>query len=284
MHKSVLPEEVLGFFEGQKIGRFMDGTVGAGGHAQLILKAHPEIETFYAVDRDESALELAKQTLSGFSNVEYCHANFADFEIGDLDGILLDVGVSSMQLDQGERGFSFMRPGPLDMRMDQTERLTAMEVVNRYGEKRLGEIFRDYGEEKRWRRAAAAIVEARRKKRIETTADLVEVLKPVLGWQRKHFNPMTLIFQALRIEVNGELVSLEQGILRAVYALNPGGRLAVISFHSLEDRIVKHTFLKLKVEEKSVHLLTKKPVVPKEEEAKVNPRARSAKLRVVEKV
>ena len=284
MHKSVLPEEILGFFEGICVKRFVDGTVGAGGHAKFVLAAHSEIEKFYAVDRDKSALILAKEALSDFANVEYCHANFAKLQLENIDGILLDVGVSSMQLDQGERGFSFMRPGPLDMRMDQTQRLTAFEVVNCYGEKRLGEIFRDYGEERRWKRAAAAIVEARRRDKIETTADLVEVLKPVLGWQRKHFNPMTLIFQALRIEVNGELDALEQGIRWAVGALNSGGRLAVISFHSLEDRIVKHTFLKLKVEEKSVNILTKKPVLPTDVEAKTNPRSRSAKLRVVEKL
>lgn len=284
MHKPVLPNEILEFFERRDIRRFVDGTVGAGGHAKLVLQAHPEMETFYAVDRDISALKLAKQALGDFKNVEYCHANFADLEVEGVDGILLDVGVSSMQLDQAERGFSFMRPGPLDMRMDQTQRLTAFEVVNRYGEKRLGEIFRDYGEERRWKKAAAAIVEARRKKVIKTTADLVEVLKPVLGWQRKHFNPMTLIFQALRIEVNGELEALERGVKWAVDALNVGGRLAVIAFHSLEDRIVKHTFLKLKVEEKVINILTKKPVVPDMGESKNNPRARSAKLRVVEKL
>ena len=284
MHKPVLLDEVLCFFEQMRLLVFVDGTVGAGGHAAALLQAHPEIEVYYAIDRDESALELAQQNLKAFSNVEYVHTNFAKFKGEAVDGMLLDLGVSSMQLDQDKRGFSFSHDGPLDMRMDQSARLNAKEIVNRYSEKELGRIFREYGEEKRWRRAAEAIVEARQKKQIVTTKQLVEVLKPVLGWHRKHFNPMTLIFQALRIEVNGELSCLEKALEDAVVSLNSSGRLAVISFHSLEDRIVKQTFRKLKVEEKNIHLLTKKPMIATDDEIKKNPRSRSAKLRVIEKL
>lgn len=284
MHIPVLLKEVLEAFQDVKLEVFVDGTVGAGGHAAALLKAHPEIDIYYAVDRDESALEFARVNLKDFSCVEFVHANYADIEVEGIDGILMDLGVSSMQLDQSERGFSFMREGPLDMRMDQTARLTAKEVVNRYSEKELGRIFHEYGEEKRWRQAASAIVQARKKQKIETTKQLAEVLRPVLGWQRKHFNPMTLIFQAIRIEVNGELSRLEKALENAVEHLKSGGRLAVISFHSLEDRIVKQTFKRLKDEEKSIAILTKKPIIASDEEVKHNARSRSAKLRVVEKL
>ncbi|MCH9609305.1 MAG: Ribosomal RNA small subunit methyltransferase H [Chlamydiales bacterium] len=278
MHQPVLLEEILSFFKACHLKTFVDGTVGFGGHAEAILRAHPEIETFYAVDRDESALELTQERLKEFPAVELVHANFADLEIEGIDGMLLDLGVSSMQLDQKERGFSFSKEGPLDMRMDQSQRLNAKTVVNRYTEKELGRIFRDYGEERKWRAVAAEIVRARKRKKIETTTELVEVLKPVLGWQRKHFNPMTLVFQALRIEVNQELSKLEGALDLAISHLSPKGRLAVISFHSLEDRIVKHNFRK-----NEVVVLTKKPIIARDEEIKRNARSRSAKLRVVEK-
>lgn len=281
-HTPVLLTEILTFFKDVPLQTYVDGTTGAGGHALAILENHPELQTFFAFDRDESALEIARETLAPFKeHVQFIHSTFdrLDEYVEAMDGMLLDVGVSSMQLDQPERGFSFYKGGPLDMRMDQSARLTAKEVVNRYGEKELMRIIRDYGEERRWRQAARAIVEGRQKKRIETTEDLVNVLGPVLGWKRKHMHPATLVFQAIRIEVNQELKQLENGIETAIRLLNPGGRLGVISFHSLEDRIVKQRFRKAAVEEKNVEILTKKPVTALREEQLRNPRARSAKLR-----
>lgn len=245
MHQPVLCEEILSLFEGCQLQAFVDGTLGAGGHAALILAAHPEIERFYALDRDQTALALAKENLSAsLPKITFIHTPYADMSqyVSDCNGILLDIGVSSMQLDQPDRGFSFYKEGPLDMRMDQTARVDAKFVVNTYNEKRLGEIFRDYGEERRWRAAAQQICTARKKEPIETTQQLVKVLTPVIGWSRKHLHPATRIFQALRMEVNQELQQLEQGLAEAVKCLAVGGRLAVITFHSLEDRIVKHFF------------------------------------------
>lgn len=286
-HISILVEEYLEFFSGKSLRTFVDGTVGAGGHARAILEAHPEIERFYAFDQDPDALEIAKETLKEF-DVTFIHDNFFAFDTHveePIDGMFLDLGVSSMQLDRAEKGFSFSKEGPLDMRMDPESHPDAAWVVNRMSEKELGRIFREYGEERRWRRAAAAICEVRRKRPIKTTTDLVEVLKPVLTWggSRKKIHPMTQVFQALRIFVNNELGGLEETLPKIVERLAPEGRLGVLTFHSLEDRIVKHTLRRLQVEEKVGSVLTKKPVIPREEELRANPRSRSAKLRFFEK-
>ncbi len=290
-HESILVEAYLSFFSEMKITRFIDGTVGAGGHARALLEAHPEIEHFYGFDRDPEALEIAKEVLKPFEEkVTLIHANSFDFEehvSEPVEGIFLDLGVSSMQLDQAEKGFSLYKEGPLDMRMDPTSHPDAETVVNSYSEKELGEIFREYGEEPRWRAAAKAVVEARRKKRLKTTTDLTEALKSVLRWggrRGKKIHPMTLVFQALRIYVNDELKGLERALPKGVEALAPGGRFGVLTFHSLEDRIVKHTFRRIATEEKSVKVLTKKPLIAEEEEVKRNPRSRSAKLRFIEKL
>lgn len=282
-HIPVLIREVLQVFEGKEILLFFDGTVGAGGHAAAILKAHPEIERYIGCDRDPRALKIAKETLEPWGKkVELIRGSYADLLLeqrAGFDGFLIDIGVSSMQLDERERGFSFMGDAPLDMRMDPEGELTAEEIVNRYGEVELARIFFEYGEERRSRQVAKAIVVARKKRRIRTTGELVEIIKPVATRGRLH--PATLVFQALRIAVNDELGQLKKGLDRAIDCCSIGGRLAVISFHSLEDRIVKNTFRDAKGRLK---ILTKKPLGPTVEEMRMNPRSRSAKLRAAEKV
>lgn len=201
-----------------------------------------------------------------------------------------------MQLDEEKRGFSFLREGPLDMRMDPSTGITAKEIVNKWSEKDLANLFREYGEERRWRQAARAIVEARRKKPIETTIELAEILSQSIGRSKKKLHPATLVFQALRICVNRELDSVEEGVKSAIQILAPGGRIGVLAFHRLEDRIVKNLFrtaskpIKKMIEMKETHiypmlkLLTKKPLIPTFQESRTNRRARSAKLRVAERI
>lgn len=201
-----------------------------------------------------------------------------------------------MQLDKKERGFSFLREGPLDMRMDLSTGITAKEIVNKWSEKDLANLFREYGEERRWRQAARAVVEARRKKTIETTTELAEILSQSIGRSKKKLHPATLVFQSLRIYVNRELDSIEKGVKSAIQILAPGGRIGVLSFQRLEDRIVKNLFrtasrpIKKIIEMKETHiypmlkLLTKKPLVPTFQESRINRRARSAKLRVAERI
>jgi 16S rRNA (cytosine1402-N4)-methyltransferase len=197
-----------------------------------------------------------------------------------VDGVFLDIGVSSMHLDDPEKGFSFSKEGPLDMRMDPKLRTTASDVVNRFSEKKLVEIFKEYGEERKSYKAAKAIVEYRRKKKITSTKELAEILKGVC-FKKPHLHPATLVFQALRIYVNDELAALEEGIDKAIDCLNNRKRIGVISFHRLEDRIVKEAFKKLN--KKKGKILTKKPIEATTEETKKNPRARSAKMRFFEK-
>lgn len=289
-HASVLLNEFLSFFEGKKIKTFVDGTLGAAGHSLALLEAHPEIETLFGLDRDQNALSIAEKRLEKFKDkVTLIHGNFRKMKMlvnTPVDGIFLDLGVSSMQLDTGERGFSFNKEGPLDMRMDSDLQLTAADIVNKFSEKKIADIFYEYGEERRSRRAAKAIIEARKKRKIATTTDLVEVLKPVLTWSgrdRKHIHPMTLVFQALRVYVNEELEAIAEGIQGGFELLRISGRFGIISFQSMEDRIVKEAFRTLAKEEKCL-LLTKKPLVPKEDEINQNPRSHSAKMRFLEKI
>lgn len=306
-HTTVLLSQFLHFFEEKQVKVFVDGTLGAGGHSEAMLKAHPEIELLVGIDQDPLALEIARQRLLAWEkklmlipgNFVNLGTHLSQVGIGNVDGMILDLGVSSMQLDMPEKGFSFMRDGPLDMRMDPTSDLTAADVVNTWSEQQLGRVFRDYGEEKQWRSAAKAIVEAREHMTIATTMQLGEVLLPVLGWKRKEgMNPLTLVFQALRICVNDELTVLEKVLPEAIKSLRQGGVLAVISFHSLEDRIVKNYFRFLASDkhntsgiggmfldkEPEVESLTRKPLVADEDEICLNPRSRSAKLRVVKKL
>jgi 16S rRNA (cytosine1402-N4)-methyltransferase len=278
--------EVLQIFEGVELKVFFEGTVGAGGHARALLEAHPEIETYLACDRDPKALQIAKENLEPWQKkVKWIRGPYAELEsyldernIEGIDGFLIDVGVSSMQLDEGLRGFSFSKDAPLDMRMDPEGELTAEEVVNRYSEKELARILFEYGEERRSRQIAKAIVEARRKKKIRTTTELAQLLMRVATKGKLH--PATLSFQALRIEVNDELGQLKRGLEAAAERLNPQGKMAAISFHSLEDRIVKNV---LRDEKEKLRVLTKKPIGPTPLEVKANPRARSAKLRAAER-
>lgn len=280
-HIPVLMREVLEMFADKKLQVFFDGTLGAGGHAKAILNAHPELKKYIGCDRDPRAHALASEALKPWGEkVEFIYGSYAEkiAEVdGSIDGFLIDIGVSSMQLDENERGFSFMGDAPLDMRMDPEGELSAQIVVNRYPEKELARIFFEYGEERRSRQLAKAIVEARRKRAIRTTGELVEIIKPHATKGKLH--PATLVFQALRIEVNDELGQLERGLKRAMEKVAPGGRIAVITFHSLEDRIVKNIFRDAK---DKVKIITKKPIGPSEEEMRQNRRSRSAKLRSVE--
>lgn len=300
-HIPVLCEEFLDFFKDIKLKTFIDGTLGAGGHAEALLKEHPEIELLMGFDQDESALKIAKERLKQFEGrVEFISANFC--QIGDelkkrkretVDGIFLDIGVSSMQIDRAERGFSFSKEGPLDMRMDQECSLTAEEIINKWSVEDLGHIFKEYGDLPKWRQLAKRIAECRKKKYIRTTTDLIDALGKVLSPNKRSLPPMTLIFQALRIAVNNELDVLKSAIPQAIDCLGPGGRLGIISFHSGEDRIVKNCFREASSQSKScdgfIHLpqttlLTKKPVTPSRKECRNNSRSRSAKMRFLEKI
>jgi 16S rRNA (cytosine1402-N4)-methyltransferase len=305
-HVSVLLSEVLQSFEQTSLQIFVDGTLGAGGHSYHILLAHPEIQKLIGIDQDPVAREIAQKRLDIWqSKLTVVAGNFSQMSkhlnslnIKKVDGILLDLGVSSMQFDTPEKGFSFMHDGPLDMRMDPTATLTAAEIINTWTEHDIARVFRDYGEEKQWRQAARVVVAAREQQPIITTKQLADVLRPIFCWKKKGINPLTLIFQGLRICVNAELEVLETVIPEAIELLNSGGRLAVISFHSLEDRIVKNAFRFAADDKMStsgiggmfldkdpiVKLITRKPIVPSDEEIETNPRSRSAKLRVIEKI
>lgn len=286
-HTPVLVKEVLEHFQDNNLRTFVDCTIGAGGHARAILGAHQEIERYIGIDKDCVALDLARElgppvevVRGDFKNVKRLVGGIEGFD--GADGVLMDVGVSSMQVDDGSRGFSFMRCGPLDMRMS-SRGLSAADLVNGAEEVELAKIIYEYGEERQSRRIARAIVEARRERRIQTTDELVEVILRVKKWRKKGFHPATLVFQALRIAVNGELEALEQGLEQGVQMLKSGGRLGVICFHSLEDRIAKRSLREMASREE-VRIVTKRPIMASEEESGSNARSRSAKLRVVEKL
>lgn len=304
-HTSVLLNELLHFFKDRSLKYFVDATLGAGGHSKAFLEAHPEIELLIGIDQDPIAREIAKERLAPWAKkIQIIPGNFSELKnhlaklgISAIDGIIFDLGVSSMQFDLPEKGFSFMRDGPLDMRMDPTISLTAAEIINTWSEAELGRIFRDYGEEKRWRAAARTIVAQRKEKSINTTLELAEILRRAIPFTKKGINPATLVFQALRICVNAELDVIETVMPIAIDLLAKGGLLGVISFHSLEDRIVKNSMRfaandKFNTEgiggvfldkEPTVNLVTKKPIAPSDEEIGSNPRSRSAKLRIIEK-
>lgn len=307
-HCPILIKEFLEVFSGIELGVYIDGTLGAGGHADAILTAHPEIQHFIGVDQDPIALDIASKRLKKYGEKVHCIlANFQElgqvlssFSLEHADGVFFDLGVSSMQLDQPIRGMSFSKEGPLDMRMSPSGEVTAEIILNTWSEDALGKVFKDYGEEPKWRAAARAIMAARDKQPLRTTLDLANVLRPVLYRKsRKQINPLTLVFQALRIAVNDELTVLSKMLPQCISSLSPGGRLGVISFHSLEDRIVKNVFreasgykggrsegldLPGSLREPVVKIITKKPIVPGDEEVLANPRSRSAKMRVVEKL
>jgi 16S rRNA (cytosine1402-N4)-methyltransferase len=257
----------------------LDATLGAGGHAAALLEAG--VRRVIGLDRDPEAIRLASERLAGYgSRFRAILGRFSELPTEPpVDGVLFDLGVSSMQLDRPERGFSYRRPGPLDMRMGP-EGPSAMELVNTAPEEELARILFEYGEERRSRRVAAAIVRARARAPIATTDELARVVAGALGARRGGPHPARRTFQALRIAVNRELEELAASLPRAVGALAPGGRVVVISYHSLEDRIAKRFLLG----EPTLEVLTRKPLVPSKAEAARNPRARSAKLRAAQKL
>jgi len=280
VHIPVLAQEVVAGLAVQPQGLYLDATVGGGGHAGLILAAAAAVRLI-GLDQDEQAIAAAQASLAEFGDrVALHHANFAEFDPGtqQFDGILADLGVSSAQFDIADRGFSFRHTAPLDMRMNQQQALTAAEIINTWDEVDLANLFYTYGEERLSRRIARRIVERRP---FQTTTDLAEAIFHSVprSYRYGRIHPATRVFQALRIAVNAELTVLETLLKVAPTWLKPGGRLAIISFHSLEDRLVKHAFRA----SPELRVLTKKPIQPTDQEVQQNPRARSAKLRVGER-
>lgn len=306
-HKSVLLEETIEALNIRKGKIYLDGTLGGAGHSREILKKLDGSGLLIGIDQDKEALEVARERLSDFNNVELFNLNYVDFEkaldelgIDKIDGVLLDIGVSSYQFDNPERGFSYRFDAPLDMRMDLDLDISARDIVNTYTESEITRIIKDYGEEKWAARIAKFIVDERKEKSIETTFDLVEIIKKAIpaGARRNGPHPAKRTFQALRIEVNKELDVLKVSIDKFVHRLNPGGRIAIITFHSLEDRIVKNAFKYLEKDcicppsspictcdkEREIKIITRKPITASEDELKENNRSHSAKLRVAEKL
>lgn len=307
IHVPVLLKESLELLNVLPGGVYVDGTVGLGGHSRKILEALEGTGLLIGLDRDGEALEIARQGLGEQRNLKLFRENFRNIplllerlEIEQINGCLLDLGVSSLQLDTPDRGFSFRGDGPLDMRMDRESRTTAADIVNRFSPQRLAEIFKELGEERQARKIANAIAEERRRKPFRTTRELADLVSEVKGprARRRRIHPATQVFQALRIEVNQELEGLDSLLHEVVDRLVPGGRLVTIAFHSLEDRIVKRRF---RLEEgrcicfrppeictcprqKRVEILTPRPLRPSPLEAQQNPRSSSAKLRALEKL
>jgi len=307
-HVSVLLEECIENLNIKPDGIYVDGTLGGGGHASYICQHLSEEGTLIGIDRDQDALNAASKRLEEYPCQKiFVQSNYSDIrnvlqelEIDGIDGALLDLGVSSFQLDNAERGFSYMHDAPLDMRMNQDDSFTAYDVVNEYDQKELTRIISKYGEEKWASRVATFIVNGRKEGPIETTGQLVELIKAAIPAKarREGPHPAKRTFQAIRIEVNDELGQLEHAIEEFCDVLNPQGRLCVISFHSLEDRIVKEIIAKrvnpctcpkefpvcVCGKTPDIRKISKKPILPSEEELEVNPRSRSAKLRVCEKL
>ena len=346
-HVPVLMRQVLDAFDGRSLRCYVDGTMGAGGHASAIIRAHPELRTFVGFDVDPLAHSIARPRLEAAatesrastsgrdgesplapppptptptptptttlrihtvqSNFRHMRERLAELQLADggVDAILMDLGVSSMHLDTPERGFSFMNDGPLDMRMGPSAKMSAADVVNEWPEEEIARVIRDYGEEKHWRLLARRICAARGVAPIETTRQLVDALGRIPGVKKGRsggIHPATRTFQGIRIAVNEELAVVEEAIPAAVDALAPGGRLAIITFHSLEDKLVKRAFRTFagiapasdrplsawepqpEAPPKIVKLVTRKPVVADDDEVGANARSRSAKLRVCEKL
>ena len=280
-HVSVLSRELVEGLNIRPGGHYLDATVGGGGHSRLILEAAPDVQVT-AIDRDAEAIAAARAKLAPYGErVHFWHGNFAEYEPGSLlfDGIIADLGVSSAQFDIAERGFSFRNTADLDMRMDQRQSLTAAEVINRWDEAQLAKVFYEYGEERLSRQIARRIVE---KRPFQTTTELADAIAHSVPRKYRYgrIHPATRVFQALRIVVNQEIASLETFLNKAPNWLKPEGRIGIISFHSLEDRIVKHSFR----DSSLLRVLTKKPIMAQEEELEGNPRSRSAKLRLAERM
>ena len=304
-HKPVLLEETINGLNIKEDGIYVDGTLGGAGHSKKILEKLSAQGKLIGIDRDEEALKAAKENLKEYKNVEYIHGNHDEIEeilenigIEKVDGILLDLGVSSYQLDEKERGFSYLGNNELDMRMDKTQNLTAKEVVNTYSEEKLANIIYEYGEERFSRQIAQNICERRKQKEIQTTQELVEIIeKSIPSFAKKDGHPAKRTFQAIRIEVNDEIRPLYETVKKCIKHLKSKGRLCIITFHSLEDRAVKNAYIEeagkctcpkdlpycvcgAKSEGK---IINKKPIIATEEEQVENSRSKSAKLRIFEK-
>lgn len=305
VHKSVMTAEVSDALSPKPGGRYADGTLGGGGHAEAILATSSPTGWLFGCDRDGAAVEAAKQRLAKFAGrFEIRRGNFSELADwvppGSCDGVLFDLGVSSPQLDVAERGFSFQQEGPLEMRMDLRQGITAADLVNNESAEELARIFWEYGGERDSRRFAKAIVHDRETRRFETTRQLAELIERLSPRYGRKAHPATKVFQALRIAVNDEIGSLKRGLETAMKILKPGGRLAVITFHSLEDRIVKdfgragardYTFAGgtdvpelREPRAPELKIITRKAIAPGETELAENPRSRSAQLRVFEKI
>lgn len=304
-HKSVLLNECIEGLNIKKDGIYVDGTLGGAGHSKFILQNLSEKGLLIGIDRDEEALMAAKQNLAQFNNVEYVHGNhddikqiLEDLNIEKVDGILLDLGVSSYQLDERNRGFSYLGDNSLDMRMDKNQELTAKTIVNTYSEEKLANIIYEYGEERFSRNIARNICQYRKQKEIESTKELVEIIeKSIPKSKQNDGHPAKRTFQAIRIEVNNEIKPLEKTILDCIDVLKMGGRLCTITFHSLEDRAVKNAYNIAKGictcpkdlpycvcgAKKLGKTINKKPIIASKEEQEENSRAKSAKLRIFEK-
>src|SRR5918993_3045648 len=305
-HTSVLIQESMALLKPRPGERYLDGTLGGGGHAEeILLRSSPDGRVL-GLDWDEDAVRAAVERLRRFGDrLTLRPANFAqakeileDLSWNQVNGVLLDLGVSSHQFDAAERGFSFQASAPLDMRMDRRQRLTALEIVSSFSESQIAKIISDYGEEPRARRIAAAIARERKERAFETTIDLADLIVRVTGKRNRAHHPATQTFQALRIAVNCELETLKSFLENGYELLQPGGRMVIISFHSLEDRLVKTAFRKwsqrclcpprtMKCEcgwTQKVQRLTRKPIIASAEEVRANPRARAAKLRAVVRV
>lgn len=305
-HKSVLLQECITGLNIKPDGIYVDGTMGGAGHSRKIVEQLSTKGRLIGIDRDTDALETAKERLQEYKNVTYIHGNHDDIKeilenlkIDKVDGILLDLGVSSYQIDEKERGFSYMQDSILDMRMDQTQSLTAKEVVNTYPEEMLAKIIYEYGEERFSKQIAKKICEQRNKKSINTTMELVEIIKQAVPFYDKNAgHPAKRTFQAIRIEVNDEIKPLKNTVKQAIECLNSKGRLCIITFHSLEDRAVKIAYAEALGKctcpsdfpkcvcgaVKLGKIITKKPIEPTFEEKKENSRSQSAKLRIFEKI
>ena len=292
LHRPVLLQEAVHFLNLAPGKVIIDATIGGAGHAEEILRRISPGGTLIGIDRDEEALKIAHERLSSLGgSFKLINKNFRNLrEVSDLDtvkadGILFDLGISSIQIERGQRGFSIKNTGPLDMRMDRNRNLTAKDLVNNLSEGELSCLIRDFGEERFHRRIARGIVIARKRKKIETTTELAEIASKSMPYRnrRQRIHPATRTFQALRIKINDELPAIEEALKESQYVLRKGGRLCVISFHSLEDRIVKNALKEYSIRE-LFQILTKKPLRAKEDEVSENPRARSARLRAAEKI
>ena len=304
-HEPVLVEETINGLNIKPNGIYVDGTLGGAGHSKKILKQLSSKGLLVGIDRDEEALKAAKENLKEFENVKYIHGNHDEIteileslDIKEVDGILLDLGVSSYQLDERNRGFSYLGNNELDMRMDKTQPLTAKKVVNTYSEEELANIIYEYGEERFSRQIARKICEYRKNKEIETTEELVNIIeKSMPAFAKKDGHPAKRTFQAIRIEVNDEIKPLYNTVRNCIKLLKPGGRLCIITFHSLEDRAVKNAYIDAQgkctcpkdlpycvcgaISEGKI--INKKPIIATEKEQEENSRSKSAKLRIFEK-